>query len=256
MSSEEALLGVENLTKRFGAVCPANGVNYKLRENQVAGIIGPNGAGKTTFFNLVTGLCIPDSGNVFFQGGDITRLSPQKRVQLGIRRTFQLASVFDNLCVVDNIRVAYYQKQRAGRPSLGGMFLTELVGVHSETIDELTEGMGFANVAHTEAGGLSLGNKRKLELAMAIIAEPKVLLLDEPFAGLSEMEISQIVEMLKNRCAGKMSILIIEHKITWLKDLVDRLSVLVNGELVADGTYQEALESPQARKSYWKLIEE
>ncbi|MDI6825118.1 MAG: ABC transporter ATP-binding protein [Bacillota bacterium] len=253
MNSQEGILRTENLTKRFGALSAANNVNYELKLNQMAGIVGPNGAGKTTFFNLVTGLYAPDSGSVFFEGRNITRLPPRSRVQMGIRRTFQLASTFGNLRVIDNIRLAYYQKQTRGRCSLSGMFLTGLERIHDDAIDRCLEELGFTRDAYTEVGSLSLGSKRKLELAMAIIGEPKVLLLDEPFAGLSEMEISQIVEMLRTRCARRMSVLIIEHKITWLKDLVDRVSVFVNGEIIADGTYQEALESVETRKSYWKI---
>ncbi|HSW10578.1 MAG TPA: ABC transporter ATP-binding protein [Bacillota bacterium] len=253
MSGAGAILEAQGLTKRFGAMCAANAISYALGPKEMAGIIGPNGAGKTTLFNLLTGVYLPDQGSVFFDGRRIARLSARQRVQLGIRRTFQLASTFDNLRVIDNLRLAHYQKQRQGKCSLGGMCAAHLSGVRDEGIDDYLEQLGLAKAAHMLVANLSLGSKRKLELAMALIGEPRVLLLDEPFAGLSEMEIDQIVHMLRARCAKRMAVLIIEHKITWLKDLVDRVSVLVNGEIIADGDYQAVLDSPATRKSYWRV---
>ncbi len=253
MIGGEAILGARGLTKRFGAMCAANSIDYHLGPKEMAGIIGPNGAGKTTVFNLLTGVYAPDQGSVFFDGREITRLSPQQRVKLGIRRTFQLASTFDNLRVIDNLRLAYYHKQRQGRCSLGGMCSADLGEVRDESIDECLEQLELSKAAHLPVASLPLGSKRKLELAMALIGAPRVLLLDEPFAGLSEMEIGQIVAMLRHRCTRRMAVLIIEHKITWLKDLVDRISVLVNGEIIADGDYQTVLDSPVTRKSYWRV---
>ncbi|MEW6243874.1 MAG: ABC transporter ATP-binding protein [Bacillota bacterium] len=247
------VLTARNLIKRFGALVACNNISYALRQNEVASIIGPNGAGKTTFFNLITGLYQPDSGHVFFQGRDVTRSSPQSKVRLGIVRTFQLSSTFDNLRVIDNFRVACYLKQRQCRVSVLGMCLTNLARVQDEAMDRIMEALDFKKLAYSEVSKLSLGDKRRLEIAMAIIGEPKVLLLDEPFAGLSEMEIGSIVEVLKEQCVRKMSILIIEHKITWLKGLVDRVSVLVDGRIIVDGTYEDALDSVETRKSYWKI---
>jgi branched-chain amino acid transport system ATP-binding protein len=253
MSVGEAILSAQGLTKRFGAMCAANDIHYSLGATEMAGIIGPNGAGKTTLFNLLTGAYLPDQGSVFFGGRRITGLSPQQRVNLGIRRTFQLASTFDNLRVIDNLRLAHYQKQRQGRCSLGRMCAADLSKVADAGIDDYLEQLGLSKAADMLVANLSLGSKRKLELAMALIGEPRVLLLDEPFAGLSEMEIDQIVQMLHTRCARRMAVLIIEHKITWLKALVDRVSVLVNGEIIADGDYQTVLDSPATRKSYWRV---
>jgi len=247
------ILTAQNLMKKFGGLVACNNISYALSQNEVASIIGPNGAGKTTFFNLITGLYQPDSGQVFFNGKDITRSSPQSKVQLGIVRTFQLSSTFDNLRVIDNLRIACYLRQRHCRVSVSGMCFTDLTRVQDEAIDRIMEALDFSKIAYSEVSRLSLGDKRRLEIAMAIICEPKVLLLDEPFAGLSEMEIGSIVEVLREQCVRKMSILIIEHKITWLKGLVDRVSVLVDGRIIVDGTYEDALDSAETRKSYWKI---
>lgn len=253
MSNKEEMIRAENINKRFGALWPAKNINYSLKCNEMASIIGPNGAGKTTFFNLITGVYIPDEGKVSFSGQDITRLPAQERVKLGIRRTFQLSSTFSNLKVIDNLRLAFYQKQQCGNCSLPNMFLSKLVKINDDSIEQYIDWLGFSKVAYNVVSSLSLGSKRKLELAMAIIGEPKVLMLDEPFAGLSEAEIEQIVGILRKRCVNKMAVIIIEHKITWLKGLVDRVSVLVNGEFIADGEYQEVLECIETRKSYWKI---
>jgi len=253
MHDMDEIIRTDKINKRFGAFWAAKNISYTLKKQEIASIIGPNGAGKTTFFNLMTGVYIPDDGTVFFAGRDITKLSPQDRVKLGIRRTFQLSSTFSNLTVMDNLRLAYYQKQQCGNCSVNNMFFSKLAKVKDESIEEYINWLGFSKVAYQEVSSLSLGSKRKLELAMAIIGEPKVLMLDEPFAGLSEAEIEQIVGILRKRCVNKMAVVIIEHKITWLKGLVDRVSVLVDGEFIADGEYQEVLECIETRKSYWKI---
>lgn len=253
MSDGQELIRADKINKRFGAFWAAKNISYTLKQREVASIIGPNGAGKTTFFNLITGVYIPDEGTVSFAGQDITRVSPQNRVKLGIRRTFQLSSTFSNLTVMDNLRLAYYQKQQSGSCSVNNMLFSKLAKIKDDSIEEYINWLGFSKVVHKEVSCLSLGSKRKLELAMAIIGEPKVLLLDEPFAGLSEAEIEQIVGILKNRCVNKMAVVIIEHKITWLKGLVDRVSVLVDGQFITDGEYQEVLDCIETRRSYWKI---
>ncbi|HHY33466.1 MAG TPA: ABC transporter ATP-binding protein [Firmicutes bacterium] len=250
MSTNNAAIETRGITKRFGGFTAVNNVSYRLGQRETAAIIGPNGAGKTTFFNLITGAYIPDQGSVLYGGRDVTKLPPQNRVGLGVRRTFQLASTFDNLKVIDNLKVAYFRTHR--KSSIANMFCTKMDCVADKVIWDQLERFGLAGVAETETKNLSLGDKRKLEMAMALIGNPEVLLLDEPFAGLSEREIDETIDILREY-VGKISILIVEHKITKLKTFVERVTVLAEGQIIADGGFEEVLQSPAVRKSYWQI---
>jgi len=251
MIENNEIIKVENLTKRFGELVAVNNVTYSLRKNEITGIIGPNGAGKTTFFNLITGYYIPDKGSVFFDGTDVTRMPPQKRVHMGMVRTFQLTSAFDNLRVIDNLILAYYRIYKSS--SIGNMFFSRIQPfVENETVSECLENFELKDVAFRETKNLSLGEKRRLEIAMAIITRPKVLMLDEPFAGLSEFEIADVLKVLRAH-AGEQTIFIVEHKISKIRGFVERLTVMSEGRIIADGDYESVLNSPEVRKSYWKI---
>jgi branched-chain amino acid transport system ATP-binding protein len=239
------------VTKRFGALVAVDRVNYSLRENEVAGIIGSNGAGKTTFFNLVTGYYPPDEGSIFYKGRDVTRMTPQQRVALGMTRTFQLTSTFDNLAVIDNLVLVYF---RAHRDSTLLKLLLSTCRRHrnEDKIVATLETFDLQHVRDRLVKNLSLGEKRRLEIAMAVLAEPQVLMLDEPLAGLAESEIKVILEVLGRR-VGKQTILIVEHKISHVKDFVQRLTVMHEGRVIADGGYEECLSDPEVRRSYWQI---
>ena len=171
------LIKAEKITKRFGNLVAVDNVDFVLYENEMAGIIGSNGAGKTTFFNVLTGYFFPDEGKVSYENRDVTRLSPQKRVGMGIMRTFQLTSTFDNLKVVDNMSLSFF---RAHRTSSTFRLLTNTLAAFrsEERIWKCLEDFDLAEIADREVKSLSLGEKRRLEIAMAVLAEPKVLLLD------------------------------------------------------------------------------
>jgi len=249
-------LGVEiiktaGVTKRFGELVAVNKVDYLLRENEVAGIIGANGSGKTTFFNLVTGYYLPDEGTVHYKGEDVTRMAPEQRVAMGMMRTFQLTSTFDNLSVIDNLVLSYFRAYR--KHSLFHLF-TNTCKKHrnNEKIQAIVETFELHDVAGREVRHLSLGEKRRLEIAMAILAEPKVLLLDEPLAGLAENEIKAVLAVLR-RHIGMQTILIVEHKISHVEDFLQRLTVMHEGRVIADGGYEECLRDPEVRRSYWQI---
>jgi len=239
------------VTKCFGALVAVDRVDYSLRENEVAGIIGSNGAGKTTFFNLVTGYYPPDEGSIFYKGRDVTRMTPQQRVALGMTRTFQLTSTFDNLAVIDNLVLVYF---RAHRDSTLLKLLLSTCRRHrnEDKIVATLETFDLQHVRDRLVKNLSLGEKRRLEIAMAVLAEPQVLMLDEPLAGLAESEIKVILEVLGRR-VGKQTILIVEHKISHVKDFVQRLTVMHEGRVIADGGYEECLSDPEVRRSYWQI---
>lgn len=245
------IIRAEGVTKRFGGLTAVDNVNYRLGEHEVAGIIGSNGAGKTTFFNLLTGYFQPDAGTILFRGRDISRLPPEDRVALGMMRTFQLTSTFDNMTVVDNLVLAFF---RAHRKSSLFHLLVNRRKTHrrDEKILATLATFDLEHVADKEVKHLSLGEKRRVEIAMAVLAEPKVLLLDEPLAGLAESEIKSVIDVLR-RHVGRQTILIVEHKISHVEDFLQRLTVMHEGRIIADGGYEECLRHPEVRKSYWQI---
>ena len=250
-SAAMEILRAQGVTKRFGALAAVNSVDYSLREHEVAGIIGSNGAGKTTFFNLLTGYFRPDEGTILHKGVDITRMSAQERVARGLTRTFQLTSTFDNLTVTDNLVLAWFRAQR--KATLAHLLFSRRKSHHdNEKIVSTLETFDLLHVRDRPVKNLSLGEKRRLEIAMAVLVEPEVLLLDEPLAGLAESEIRSVLEVLR-RHIGRQTILIVEHKISHVKDFVQRLTVMHEGRVIADGGYEECLSHPEVRRSYWQI---
>jgi branched-chain amino acid transport system ATP-binding protein len=250
-SASTEIIQAKGVTKRFGGVLAVDRVDYSLREHEVAGIIGANGAGKTTFFNLLTGYFIPDEGTILYQGADITRSTPQERVAIGMTRTFQLTSTFDNLSVVDNLVLAFFRAHR--KSSLVHLLLSRCKAHrHEAKVLAILDTFDLQNVRDREVRHLSLGEKRRLEIAMAVLAEPEVLLLDEPLAGLADSETRAIIGVLR-RHIGKQSILIVEHKISHVEDFLQRLTVMHEGRIIADGGYGETLRHPEVRRSYWQI---
>ncbi len=247
------ILKAEAVSMRFGPVVAVDRVDYQLRRHEVAGILGSNGAGKTTFFNVLTGYYTPTEGRIFYQGRDITRLSAQQRVALGIARTFQLTSTFDNLSVLDNLVLAFFRSHC--RPTTLGLLFKRCAAYRDhEAIIAALHQFDLHPIAARLACHLSLGEKRRMEIAMAVLADPELLLLDEPLAGLAESEIRGVLEVLR-RQVGKQTILIVEHKISHVRDFLERLIVMHEGRIIAEGGYEECLNDPQVRKSYWQIDE-
>lgn len=248
--SEEVVLETRGVTKRFDGFAAVAGVNYRLQDGESAGIIGPNGAGKTTFFNLLTGMFPPSEGTVLYRGADITRIPAHGRVTRGIVRTFQLVSVFDHLTVRENLVLALIRagKKQASTP---GFFLKNAWSgdLPSLCADALGT-VGLREKAPWKTAELSYGDKRKLEIALALCLRPSVLLLDEPFAGLSDVEIVEVLELIR-RVRKEFTLVIIEHKISRIVDLVTRLSVMHEGKLIAEGGPEEVLADPLVRQVYW-----
>lgn len=249
--NDAEIIRADGVTKRFGGLVAVDNVTYVLRENEVAGIIGSNGAGKTTFFNLLTGYFAPDEGRILYKGRDVTRATPQERVAAGMMRTFQLTATFETLTVADNLVLAFFRAHR--KPSLFQLLVNTCKAHRSDDrIVSTLETFDLHGLADRQVKHLSLGEKRRLEIAMAVLAEPKVLLLDEPLAGLAESEIKAVLDVLR-RHAGKQTILIVEHKISQVKDFLQRLTVMHEGKVIADGGYEECLRDPAVRRSYWQI---
>jgi len=251
VSTDGDIIRTESVSKRFGTLLAVDGVSYRLRTNEVAGIIGSNGAGKTTFFNLLTGYYLPDQGTIFYKGQDITRTTPQQRVAAGMMRTFQLTSTFDNLAVIDNLVLAVFRAHQ--KSSLVHLFVNTCRRHRGdERIAATLDAFDLENIKHREVRHLGLGEKRRLEIAMAILAKPTVLLLDEPLAGLAETEIQEVLDVLR-RHVGKQTILIVEHKLSHVEDFLQRLTVMHEGRVIADGAYEDCMRHPEVRRSYWQI---
>jgi len=249
--SRPVILKAEGVTKRFGPVVAVDRVDYQLRQHEVAGILGSNGAGKTSFFNLLTGYYTPTEGKIFYKGQDITNFTPQQRVSLGMMRTFQLASTFDNLSVTDNLVLSFFRAHR-NSSLLHLFFSTRKRYRDDENIHAALDQFNLRAVSDRLVTHLSLGEKRRMEIAMAVLAKPEVLLLDEPLAGLAESEIKGVLDVLRKQ-VGKQTILIVEHKISHVRDFLERLIVMHEGRIIAEGGYEECLRHPEVRKSYWQI---
>ncbi|MCL2481515.1 MAG: ATP-binding cassette domain-containing protein [Spirochaetaceae bacterium] len=253
-STEPLAIEVENLSMQFGDFRAVDNLSFTMRKNEAVGIIGPNGAGKTTFVNLLTGDFPPTTGTIKLFGKDVTNVPTQKRVESGVLRSFQLVQVFDNLTVQQNIALAYYRKVQGPR-SLATSFFQKLSNKqYKEKVDEIRELFGFAGVENTYVSALSLGNKKKLEIAMSYITDPELMILDEPFSGLGDQDIDSFIQVLKS-WVHKKTLLIVEHKLSKLTSIVDELAVLHEGRLIAYGPCEETLNDPEVRRSYWKITE-
>ena len=249
------IIETKKVSKIFDGFRAVDKVDFTVRENDAVGIIGPNGAGKTTFINILTGNFKPEEGSVFFRGEDITAERTEKRVAKGIIRTFQLVHVFENLSVFDNMSLSYYRKHTDSSLPLG-MYFTNFRKKRElgSRVEEALEIFGLAGVKDNTVSSLSLGNWKRLEIAMGWIADPLVFILDEPFAGISDHEIDEILLILK-KLVGKKTIIVVEHKLSKLKELTDTLCVMHEGRIIASGSCEETLNSPEVRKSYWKIEE-
>lgn len=246
----QAILATAGVTKNFDGLVAVNNVTLEVFEGQTTGIMGPNGAGKSTFFNLLTGYYRPQSGRVLFRGSDITRMHPHARVILGIARTFQLVSVFDSMTVLENMMLARVRHGADYRSKLRFFFRN----VHYRALEEESlrslEVLGIADKSEVKTSDMSYGEKRELEIALALSLHPQVLLLDEPFAGLSLVDIAHISQVI-NSIKGQFTIVIIEHKISKLMDLVDALCVFNEGRMICQGDPQTVICDPEVRQCYW-----
>jgi branched-chain amino acid transport system ATP-binding protein len=232
------ILTLEKISKRFGAVVVANGIDLSLGQGEALGIIGPNGAGKTTLFGMITGTVTPDSGRVVFDGRDISRDKPERRCRAGIARSFQIPQPFGGMSVFENLVVA--------AAFGGGKRERDVYG----RCAELLEQCGLADKANRRAGSLTLLDRKRLELARALATNPRVLLLDEVAGGLIEHETAALVELVKQVRATGVSIVWIEHIVHALIAAVDRLVVLHSGALIAEGNPAEVIRRPQVSEIY------
>ena len=234
------LLEVSNVTRRFGGLVAVRDVSFAVDTGEIVGILGPNGAGKTTLFNVITGFIPPNDGHVLFGGTPLRGIRPHKLVNLGIARTFQLCRPFVGMSVLENVMVPCYAPRAAHAATSARARALDILGR-----------IGLARRADLPAELLSYGDQRRLEIARALATDPKLLLLDEPFAGLGSAEIEPIAALIRglHRERG-LAILIIEHKLREFMQLVQRVVALDFGEVIATGPPQEIVKDQRVVEAY------
>lgn len=247
------ILQIRNLEKRFGGLTAVSNVSYDAYEGEVTGLIGPNGAGKTTSFNLITGTYAPTSGEVIFQGKTITGLPPHKVVAHGLARTFQSATTFPTNTVRENILRGVLLRENAGFVNM--LFNTKAARASrlaaEEIVDQVMETLELAHLADREAGTLAYGHQKRLGVAIGLATRPRLLLLDEPAAGLNPEEVDRFADMLEAiRREYSLSMLIVEHHMRLIMRLCDRIVVLEYGKKIAEGTPDAIRHDPAVIKAY------
>jgi len=243
------VLELQSLSRHFGGVRAVDGLDLNVREGQIFGLIGPNGSGKSTTVNVITGLFAPTSGKILFRGEDLAALPTHRRLRAGIARTFQNIRLFGQLSVWQNLWVAQNSAEDQERQGFFARWLGGQGGVRAE-IAQLLEFSGLAHKQDELAANLAFGEQRRLELARAMAAKPKLLLLDEPAAGMNSEEIGQLRErILKLRERG-VTILLVEHVMELVMGVTDRIAVLNFGQKIAEGTPAEIQAHPAVRKAY------
>ena len=243
-----SLLQVENVSKHFGSLVAVNDVSMTVESGELRAVIGPNGAGKTTFFNMISGFFRPTSGRIVFDGADITGLLPARRVWRGIARTFQITEVFPELSVHENLRIPV--------EVASGYRLKMWLGADQDAkirsrVAELLQMGGLADKAHRLVGELAHGDQRSTEIMMAIALNPRLLLLDEPTAGMGEQETFQIIQLIRRlHKEAKLTIVLIEHDMRVVFHLADRIMVLDQGKFLAEGTPQDIAANEAVQTAY------
>jgi branched-chain amino acid transport system ATP-binding protein len=243
-----SLLQVQKVSKHFGSLVAVNDVSMTVEPGELRAVIGPNGAGKTTFFNLITGFFRPTSGKIIFNGDDITAVLPARRVWRGIARTFQITEVFPELTVHENLRIPV--EVASGFRLQPWLSRGDDAKVRAR-VAELLEMGGLADKADRLVGELAHGDQRSTEIMMAIALNPRLLLLDEPTAGMGEQETFEIIQLVRRlHKDSKLTIVLIEHDMRVVFHLADRIMVLDQGKFLAEGTPQEIAKNEAVQTAY------
>ncbi|HTN12983.1 MAG TPA: ABC transporter ATP-binding protein [Acetobacteraceae bacterium] len=243
-----SLLEIRNVSKHFGSLVAVDGVSLNVAAGELRAVIGPNGAGKTTFFNMISGFFAPTAGDIVLDGRVITRLKVTQRVALGMARTFQITEIFPELSVRENIRIAVEATAGLGLRMWPSRAVTARV---DGEVEALLAQSGQAATADRLVGELSHGDQRAAEIAMALALKPRLLLLDEPTAGMGEQETYQVASLIRRLHKNHgYTIVLIEHDMRVVFNLADRITVLDQGALLADGTPDEIAANPAVQAAY------
>jgi branched-chain amino acid transport system ATP-binding protein len=244
--SDDFILVTEGLTKEFAGFVAVNGVDLRVRRGTIHALIGPNGAGKTTCFNLLSKFLRPSRGRIVYKGRDITALAAADVARLGLVRSFQISAVFPHLSVLENVRIALQRKR-------GGSFdfwrSKRVLDTLNDRALALVTDVGLASFAHWTAVELPYGRKRALEIATTLALDPEMLLLDEPMAGMGHEDIERISALIKAVSADR-TVLMVEHNLSVVANLSDRITVLTRGRVLAEGDYRTVSADPQVREAY------
>jgi branched-chain amino acid transport system ATP-binding protein len=240
------LLSTQSLHKSFGAVVASEALSLQVRRGEIHALIGPNGAGKTTVINQLAGELIPDAGSIHFAGRDITAYSVERRARLGLARTFQVSTLFDQLSVAENLSLGV-------QPRLGHSYRFWRRAAEDPQllapVAALLERLDLTELAHQRAGSLAHGDRRRLDLAMALAGEPSLLLLDEPMAGTGP-ESSRELGALLGRLKGQVTVLLVEHDMDVVFAIADTITVMVSGRCIASGPPEQVRTDPLVRQAY------
>ena len=237
---------VKELCRSFGALQAVHNVSFTLEEGTTLSIIGPNGAGKTTLFNLITGVFQPDSGEVMFKGTRVTGMPPDKLCHRGIARSFQITNIFQGLSVFENIRLACQGRKATKRMFAPVSRLKEPI----EEAEKILDLLGLLELRESRAGTLSHGDQRYLEIGMTLAAKPSLVLFDEPTAGMTPMETKATISLI-NKLKGMVTIIIIEHDINMVFAVSDRIVVMDQGNVLADGLPEEVKANEAVKTAYF-----
>ena len=232
------VLSAEGLSVAFGGVRAADNVSFEVEPGIVFSIIGPNGAGKTTLFNVISGLCPPDDGRVWFYGENVTALAPEQLARRGLSRTFQNLQIFSHLTVIENVMVGRHRHEATGIIA-DLLHLPAVARQNRRTREAAAEALarvGLADLAQRPASGLAYGNLKRLEIARALASEPKVLLLDEPAAGCNPVERREIENIIRGIVGNGITVVLVEHDMRLVMNVSNRIHVLANGRTLAEGT--------------------
>ena len=242
----DLVLRTDQLTRAFRGFVAVNRVSLQIRRGAIHALIGPNGAGKTTVFNLVTKFLKPTGGRIFFKERDITALAPTEVARLGMVRSFQISAVFPNLTALENIRITLQRKRADGFHFWRSDRVLNEMNVRAKAL--LAE-VGMEAFSGQKAGELPYGRRRVLELATTLALDPEVLLLDEPTSGMGHEDIGRVTALIR-RIAANRTVVMVEHNLSVVADLCSRITVLVRGEILADGTYEEVSRDPAVVEAY------
>jgi len=241
-----AAIKTENLTKRFGGLVAVNRVNLIIEENRLTSIIGPNGAGKTTFFNLLSGLMQPDEGKIFFDGKEITGYPSHKIAKQGMARSFQLLSIFNELTLFENIRMAVQAERGHGLKMLSSIHSLRDV---NDRVFEVIKVIGLEGKENITAKNLSYGDRRTLDIGISLASNPKLLLLDEPTSGLASRETGKMADFIRS-LARNLTLVLIEHDMSIVLSISDRIAVLHQGRVIAEGTPEAVRQNEEVQEAY------
>ena len=252
MATDDFILETTGLVNEFKGFRAVNDVNLKVRRGQIHALIGPNGAGKTTVFNLLTKFLIPTSGQILYNGTDITSEKPAQVARRGIVRSFQISATFPNLTVIDNVRIGL---QRATGTSFHFWKSSRTLDSLNGRAMELLDTVGLTEFANTITLELAYGRKRALEIATTLATEPELMLLDEPTQGMGHEDVDRVTQLIKKVSANR-TVLMVEHNMSVVASIADTISVLQRGQVIAEGTYEVVSRNPQVLEAYMGSAEE